>query len=122
MTHTYEELKKKTLAQLREIAKEIQHEAVQGYSQLHKEPLLTAICKALNVDMHAHHEVVGIDKTELKAQIRALKRERDEALAAHDHAQLKTLRRQIHELKHRIHRSTLLTHPAPAKAARAKAG
>ena len=51
MTHTYEELKKKTIAELREIAKEIQHEAVQGYTQLNKEHLLPAVCKALGIDI-----------------------------------------------------------------------
>ena len=34
MTHTYEALKKKTIAELREIAKDIEHEAVQGYTRL----------------------------------------------------------------------------------------
>ena len=42
MTHTYEALKKKTIAELREIAKDIEHEAVQGYTQLNKEHLLPA--------------------------------------------------------------------------------
>ncbi len=32
--HTYEELKKKTVAELREIAKDLKHEAIKGYSQL----------------------------------------------------------------------------------------
>ncbi len=35
--HTYEELKKKTVAELREIAKDLKHEAIKGYSQLNKE-------------------------------------------------------------------------------------
>ena len=55
MPHTYEELKKKTIAELREIAKDLQHEAVQGYTQLNKEHLLPALCKALGIDSHAHH-------------------------------------------------------------------
>lgn len=104
-TLTYEELKKKTVAQLREIAAGIEHEAVKGYTQLNKEHLLEAICKALNVDMHEHHEVVGIDKTALKSKIRVLKRKRDEAYSAHDLKQLKMYRRQIHVLKRKIRKA-----------------
>ncbi|UCH95945.1 MAG: Rho termination factor N-terminal domain-containing protein [Candidatus Aminicenantes bacterium] len=104
-THTYEELKKKTVAQLREIAAGIEHEAVKGYTQLNKEHLLEAICKALNLDMHEHHQVVGVDKTVIKTKIRVLKKKRDEALTAHDHAQLKMYRRQIHGLKRKIRKA-----------------
>jgi hypothetical protein len=50
MSYTYEELKPKTVAQLREIAAGIQHEAVKGASQLNKEHLLTALCLALGID------------------------------------------------------------------------
>ncbi|HMF57577.1 MAG TPA: hypothetical protein VK619_14640, partial [Pyrinomonadaceae bacterium] len=69
MAYTYEELRHKTLAQLREIAAGVeQHDAVQGYTQLNKEHLLVAVCKALGVDMHQHHEVKGINKTAVKAR------------------------------------------------------
>ncbi len=104
-THTYEDLKKKTVAQLREIAAGMEHEAVKGYTQLNKEHLLEAICKALNIDMHEHHEVVGIEKTTIKSKIKVLKKKRDEALAAHDFKQLKMYRRQIHGLKRRVRKS-----------------
>jgi hypothetical protein len=70
MTHTYEELKHKPLAELREIAAGIENEAVQGYTQLNKDHLLVALCKALGIDMKAHHEVKGIDKAATKARIR----------------------------------------------------
>ena len=50
MAHTYEELRKKTVAELRDIAKDIQHDAVQGFSQMNKEHLLPAICKALGIE------------------------------------------------------------------------
>ncbi|HFE64278.1 MAG TPA: hypothetical protein ENK14_07685, partial [Caldithrix sp.] len=52
MTYTFKELKKKTAAELKEIAAGIEHEAVQGYTQLNKEHLIEAICKALNIDMY----------------------------------------------------------------------
>jgi hypothetical protein len=98
MAHTYEELKGKTVAELREIAKD----AVQGSSQMNKEHLLPALCTALRIPMHEHHEVHGIDKTGVKAQMRQLKAQRDEALDRHDLARLKSIRRQIHHLNHRI--------------------
>ena len=107
MAHTYEELKGKTVAELREIAKEIEHEAVKGYSQLNKDHLLVALCKALNIATHGHHEVVGINKTAIKTQIRALKKKRDEFLAAHDHDKLKDVRRSIHRLKRTLHKATV---------------
>ena len=101
-TMTYEELKAKTLAELREVAKEIVHDAVRGYSQMNKERLLPAICQALGIDMREHHEVVGVDKAGIKKKIRELKRQRDEALAAADRARLHDVRRQIHHLNHQI--------------------
>ncbi|MCP5107323.1 MAG: hypothetical protein GY950_28305 [bacterium] len=107
MEHTYEELKKKRVTQLREIAAEIEHEAVQGYTQLNKEHLLEAVCKALNIDMHEHHVVVGINKAGIKAQIKAFKQRRDEANAANDQAQFKFYLRQIHKLKRKIHKATV---------------
>lgn len=107
MAHTYEELKHKTVAQLREIAHDIEHEAVKGYTQLNKQHLIAAICKALNIDMYAHHHVEGINKAEVKSKLKALKKQRDEALAAHDHKQLKTVRREMHLLKVKLHRATV---------------
>lgn len=107
MAFTYEELKHKTVAQLREIARGIEHEAVKGYSQLNKEHLIAAICNALEVDMHVHHQVVGINKSEIKAQLKSLKQKRDEALAAQDHQQLKAVRREMHHLKVRLHHARI---------------
>jgi hypothetical protein len=106
MAFTYEELKHKTVAELREIAKDIEHDAVQGYTQLNKEHLLVAISKALGLK-HEHHDVVGVDKASIKARMRELKTKREAALAAHDHAQLKVVRRTLHRLKRRIHKATV---------------
>jgi hypothetical protein len=101
MAHSYEELKEKTVAELREIAAAVKHEAVQGYTQLNKEHLLAALCKAFNLDMHVHRKVkaAGISKSTIKSQMKELKKKRDAALAAHDHVQLKAVRRQMHELR-----------------------
>ena len=107
MAHTYNELKHKTLAELRDIAKDIDHEAVQGYSQLNKEHLVVAICKALNIDIHEHHNVVGIDKAAVKSRIKEWTKKRAAALEAHDHDQLKRARRSIHRLKRQIHKATV---------------
>ena len=103
MAVTYEELQKKTVAELREIAKGIDHEAVQGHTQMNKEHLIPAICKALGIDTHVHHHVAeGFDKMQIKARIRSLKAERDRAIEAHDHTRLHMLRRELHTLNHRI--------------------
>ena len=106
MAYTIEQLKHKTVAELRDIAKGIEHEAVQGYTQLNKEHLIVAISKALGIQ-HEHHDVVGVDKASIKARIRELKKKREEALTAHDHAQLKVVRRTIHRLKRQIHKATV---------------
>ena len=102
MPYTYHQLKGKTIQELREIATDVQHEAVQGYSQMNKERLLPALCKALGVDMHEHLEVVGIDKPAIKAKMRDLRKKRDAALEAHDHELLQSIRRQIHGLNRQI--------------------
>jgi hypothetical protein len=102
MAHTYEELKGKTIAELRDIAKGVDSEEVKGFSQLNKDHLLPALCRALGIDVHEHHTVTGIDKAGIKAKMRELKKQRDAALEAQDHAQLKSLRRQIHRLNHQI--------------------
>ena len=83
------------------------HEAVKGFSQMNKEHLIPALCKALGLESHAHHEVVGIDKTSIKTKIRQLKVDRAKAIEAHDHARLKVVRRTIHHLKRRIHAATV---------------
>jgi len=107
MAHTYEELKSKTLAQLREIAGTITDDAIQGFTQMNKDHLLKAICKAQHIEMHGHHEVVGLNKTQIKSQIKDLKQNRDQALSAHDHAKLKDVRRRMHHLKRQIHKATV---------------
>jgi DNA-binding IclR family transcriptional regulator len=102
MPYTFHDLKEKTIQELREIAKDIQHEAVQGFSQMNKEHLLPALCKALGIDVHEHHTVSGIDKAGIKARMRELKQKKQAALEVHDHVQLHQLRRQIHALNRQI--------------------
>ena len=106
MPYTIEELKHKNVADLRDIAKGFEHDAVQGYTQMNKDHLIAALAKALGIQ-HTHHDVVGVDKASIKSRIRELKTQREAALAAHDRAQLKVVRRSIHRMKRRIHKATV---------------
>ena len=105
MAHTYEELKKKTVAELRELASALQHEAVQGYTQLNKDHLLPALCKALGIEAHEHHAAVSAQKNIIKQQMREIKAAAEQAREAHDHDTLHRLRRQYHSLNHALRTS-----------------
>jgi hypothetical protein len=110
MAYTYQELKKKTVAQMREIAKGIEHEAVKGYSQLNKEHLLIGLCTALGIDHRVHHVAHGIDKTKIKSLIKQLKKERDAlfaAGAAKDRKKLRIVRHSIHRFKRILRKASL---------------
>ena len=106
MEITFEQLKHKTVAELRDLAKGIDHDAVHGYTQMNKDHLLIAISKALGIQ-HEHHAVVGVDKASIKSRLKELKKKRDDALTAHDSKELKMLRRTMHRLKRRIHKATV---------------
>jgi hypothetical protein len=105
MAYTYEQLKEMNVAQLRQIADGIEHEATKGHSTMHKEKLLPALCQALGIDSHVHHHAVGINKAKLKAEIKASQKKRDDALAAKDHKTFKSALKEIHKLKHRLRKS-----------------
>ncbi len=107
MTHTYEELHAMTVAQLREVAKDMDSEELRGYSSMHKEDLLKVLCQVLGIEAHVTHQVVGLDKTKVKGEIRQLKQQRQAAIDAGDHKELKRIRRQIHRLKRQIRRATI---------------
>jgi len=105
--YTWEQLHKMRVADLRNIAEGLDHEELQGYSTMHKEQLVPALCHALGIEDHAHHEVVGVNKTAIKQKIRALKKERDAALEAKDKDKLKNVRREIHHLKIKLRKATI---------------
>lgn len=108
MEYTFDELKRHTVAQLREIAENLgDHEKLHGHLTMHKEQLISALCQVLGIEEHVYHEVVGINKQKVKSRIRDLRRQRDTALEAHDHRELKRLRRQIHHLKVKIRKATV---------------
>lgn len=105
MSYTFKELEEKTVSELRQIASTLEHEAVQGYTQMNKERLLAALCRALGIEMRDKHEVVGVDKAAIKAKIRRLKAQRDAALAAKDRKAFQEARLRIRKLKRRLRRA-----------------
>ena len=105
MPHTFEELKKKTVAELRDLAKGIDHDAVQGYTQMNKEHLLPALCQALGIDAREHHIAALAEKAATKARMRELKAACDRATAEGDHERLHALRREYHGLNHLLRSS-----------------
>ena len=102
MAHTYEDLKKKTVAELRDIAKDLTHDAVQGYSQMNKDHLLPALCTALGIDAHVHHTAHGEVKAAARARLKELRDLREKAIATHDHTALHAIRREYHHLNHSL--------------------
>lgn len=107
MDYNFHDLKKMKAAELKDIAKGIEHDAVHGYTTMNKDHLVEAICKALDIEMHEHHEVVGINKSKIKTEIKKLKKERDKAIEAKDHTKLKEIRKNIKELKHTLKQATV---------------
>lgn len=107
MVYTFKDLKHMTVAQLRDIAAGMKEEKVKGYTQLNKEHLLAAICEVLHIEMHEHHEVVGVDKNTIKLKIRALKKNRDEAIHKKDYVALKSIRNQIKKFKKQLRQAAI---------------
>jgi len=105
MAHTYDELKHKKVAELREIAAELGDDVIQGAKQLNKDHLLEELCKALKIEMHVHHEVVGIDKSTLKAQIKESKKKRDEAIQSKNREEIVKARNKIRRLKKELRKA-----------------
>lgn len=101
-TYSYHDLKLKTIQELRDIAKDVQHDAVQGFSQMNKEHLLPALCQALGIDAREHHVAHGAEKGSAHARMHELKKKRQEAIAAGDHAALKVIRREYHHWNHKL--------------------
>ena len=104
MAHTYEELHKMTVAELREIAEAQSSDDLTGFKSMHKAPLLQLLCQVLGIDAHEHHIAKGFDKVVVKAQMRELKMARGAAIEAHDHGGLKVVRRKLHRLNRQIRR------------------
>ncbi len=105
MEYTYEKLSAMTAAQLHEIGLALNHPDLHGIATMHKDKLLPLLCSVLGIEAHAHHHVVGIDKTKVKQEIRGLKRERDAALEGKDGAKVREIREKIHHLKRLLRKS-----------------
>ena len=105
MAYTYEELNKMTVAELRKIADGIDHDAVHGHITMHNEKLVPAICKALGIESHLHHQAKALGKSSMKLEIRDWKKKRSTALTSKDYAQLKDIRQHIHDLKVKLRAS-----------------
>ncbi|MFB3890756.1 MAG: hypothetical protein ACE15C_01905 [Phycisphaerae bacterium] len=98
--YKYDQLKVMTVAQLRDIAKGIQNDALEGYTTMHKDHLLPILCKVLGIP--THHIAHGAEKTRIKGEIRKLKAARDEATKAGKADQLAAIRHNIHVLKRKL--------------------
>ncbi len=107
MAYTFEQLNKMAVADLRKIADGLEHEALKGHITMHKEKLIPALCQALGIEAHKHHQAKGMDKASLKLEIRGLKKKRDEVVAAKDYKQLSEIRQRIHDIKVKLRREAL---------------
>ncbi|RPI03677.1 MAG: hypothetical protein EHM72_00925 [Calditrichaeota bacterium] len=107
MEYTWEQLHKMKVADLRAIAEKLNHPSLQGFSTMHKEVLVPALCHVMGIEDHAHHQVKGLDKTRIKQEIKKYKAERDEALRTKDKERLEKARHQIHILKGKLRRATV---------------
>jgi hypothetical protein len=107
MAYSYEQLSNMTVIELRKIADGVEHEATKGHSTMHKEKLLPALCLALGIEAHAHHEVKGLNKAKIKLEIRALKKEREDALQTHNSDKLKDVREKIRSLKRKLRKAII---------------
>jgi hypothetical protein len=98
----YKTISKMTAVQLREqLAK---YPDVTGVSAMKKDRLVEILCAKLGIDRHTHG-TAAIDKTPIKQRIRALKKERDAAMAAKDAPKLREVIHAIHKEKHRLRRA-----------------
>ena len=95
----YNDLKHKTVTELREIAQE--HSEIEGAIGMKKEDLIDALCKVMGIEK-VHALPTGLGRHALKERIHALKKKRNEALAAHDPKALKRARTLIRRTKHRL--------------------
>ena len=98
----YKSIAKMTAAQLREqLAK---YPDVTGVTAMKKEKLVDLLAEKLGVQKHAHG-AVAVDKTSIKQAICALKKQRDEAMAAKDHERLASVHHAIHRQKRALRRA-----------------
>ncbi len=102
----YHELTKLTVGKLREMAEE--HDDLEGVTGMAKEQLIAELCKRRGIEM-PHKVVVTGDKSAIKAQIKDLKKLRDQALEARDRGAQHRAQRGLHKLRRRLRRATKIS-------------
>ncbi len=101
-----ETLKKKTVAELKEMARKIPD--VKGLSSMKKDDLVELLAGADKASKPATATPstgkisASVDKSELKRCIHALKKEKREAISQKDHARSREYNRQIHRYKRQL--------------------
>ncbi len=97
----FAELKKKTVAELKEMAGE--HAEITGVTSMKKDQLLDALSEKLGIEKTAEKPKTGKKKPKgkgaIKKQIQQLKAQRAKALEEKDGDALKKVRRQLHRQK-----------------------
>ena len=101
----WHQLSKMKVDALREKAK--QFPDIGAVSGLSKVKLVEVLAKHMGIS-HPHKRAEGIDKASLKGQIHELKKQRDAAIAAKDHAELKKVRRALHHKRRALHKAASL--------------
>ncbi|MGE3537402.1 MAG: hypothetical protein AB7N91_08185 [Candidatus Tectimicrobiota bacterium] len=100
------DLQKMTVVKLREEA--LKHSNIAGVYAMDKGQLIAAMAEVYGIDIEAAskaaREQFAADKSTLKREIRAFKGQRDEALGAHDAAQVKQARLAIKRRKRQLRR------------------
>jgi hypothetical protein len=100
------DLQRMTVVKLREEAGK--HEGLEGVSAMKKNQLITALAPILGIDLDAASKAVRVkfaaDKPALKREIRALKAQRDAALAEHDTTTVHQVRQRIKKHKRTLRR------------------
>ncbi len=107
MAQTYEQLAKKSVADLRAIAKDLEHEAVKGCHQMANSDLEKADCTAQDIAIPPHRQGPDLDRKAIKGKIQELKGKRQAALEAKDATQLARARRRIQRLKRKLRAATV---------------
>jgi hypothetical protein len=102
----WHELEKMKVTELREMAKE--KTEITGVIGLRKDQLVEALAKAMGIEK-PHKVAHGEEKSKIKVQIRAVKKARDEAMAAKDAETLRRTRVKIHRLKRQLRRMAEVT-------------
>ena len=100
------DLEKMTVTKLREEAAKF--EDVKGVSGMKKDQLIDIMCEKLDIH-RPKKQVEGIEKSVLKARMRALKAKKLQAAADQDHEALAQIRRRIKTYKRSIRRHTVVS-------------